>query len=1025
MAAGGEGRGSVLRLRCNRLHFSSRLFFLLVVVISSFVSGEGIEPGQAHEQEEEKEPQVQHDLGHEHEHEHLLARLPYGDINLVVLTDVHSWIGGHGRHPTTDFEPYYDNDTDNENDNEDKKRKIVPMDVDYGDVLSFYEQLQAKVDIMNQKRKVNSNNDDDSNSEYRYHKDLFLVNNGDFVDGTGLSTIPPKFLTPILQQMPFDIINCGNHELYHEETISWIHNHFINHWDGHYLTSNVLYKPKKGHSNNNNDEYKPLGSRYVFLKRDSGIDNVMMDNSGTNENAAASSSSSKSTILVFGFLYDFKNAASNVIVEKVEDVVQQEWFRNVIIDNYNANNNYDAILVMAHMHVTNPLIDVILQAIRTILQPFEESDDGMKIPIQFITGHTHIRANKVLDDYSSSFEAGRFLDTIGFVSFPTKQTIQMNRQEQQQQQQEEEVPLPPHDNNAEMTIAAAEPEPETELQMVPSTPTSSSTKVGEELFRHVFLDANRKVLEWIITHDNDNDRDIENHPTDEETKTKTGIALSKRLHQQQEKLGLLQQIGCSKYTYSMTREMDFFTSNNDDNDNDIDTTSTIIQQQQQQQQQRSLWGLYMYHIVPKYLHDAAISSSSTSFSPLSWIPSLFSSSSSTTDADEEEEDDIDIIKTIFVQGTGALRYDLFAGPIVVDDIISVCPFDDIIYQITPKHHPLTGRQLLRVFNLSIKGQSSSATATSTASIDNNNTAATIRGKTTNSKKKKKVLINPNDMTQVHGNENDNKWINTIPKFAFSATTRTSAAAGTSPFTPYINLNGKYHLLTGQFHVKDFTQRVQNLLGLITIPEPQPIRMTTNDDDNNDNDIVRRQRSTTTTTTNRGTKNLSPLTYWTTTNLWMKYMQDEWNNNDNGHCHTDSNVTTTSHSNVKTTLMASGYGTHPVTVAVINETAKKEQDEAEEGKDGSSSSMTSKQQQKKKKRFLYTNTFLVILILVVITIAILVSLLQDYYLFQLRRRQREGEGYMDVGEVIVIVSSDHGDGGNVPGGAASTTSTLIR
>lgn len=39
--------------------------------------------------------------------------------------------------------------------------------------------------------------------------------NGDFMDGTGISTIPPTELVPILQCMPFDAINAGNHELYH------------------------------------------------------------------------------------------------------------------------------------------------------------------------------------------------------------------------------------------------------------------------------------------------------------------------------------------------------------------------------------------------------------------------------------------------------------------------------------------------------------------------------------------------------------------------------------------------------------------------------------------------------------------------------------------------------------------------------------------------------------------------------------------------------------------------------------------
>jgi 2',3'-cyclic-nucleotide 2'-phosphodiesterase (5'-nucleotidase family) len=89
--------------------------------------------------------------------------LPFGDINVLVLTDTHSWVAGHGRQ-----EEY---------------------DADYGDVLSFYERLKAY-----------------SNDE---GKDLWFVMNGDFVDGTGLSEPDDvSSLVPILEKMPWDAINC-------------------------------------------------------------------------------------------------------------------------------------------------------------------------------------------------------------------------------------------------------------------------------------------------------------------------------------------------------------------------------------------------------------------------------------------------------------------------------------------------------------------------------------------------------------------------------------------------------------------------------------------------------------------------------------------------------------------------------------------------------------------------------------------------------------------------------------------------
>ena len=77
------------------------------------------------------------------------VNLPLGDVNIVVLTDTHSWVGGHNEQ----HEPF--------------------LNVDYGHVVSFVELLKEK----------------------EPDKDIFFVMNGDFVDGTGLSVpYPPTRL---------------------------------------------------------------------------------------------------------------------------------------------------------------------------------------------------------------------------------------------------------------------------------------------------------------------------------------------------------------------------------------------------------------------------------------------------------------------------------------------------------------------------------------------------------------------------------------------------------------------------------------------------------------------------------------------------------------------------------------------------------------------------------------------------------------------------------------------------------------
>ena len=173
--------------------------------------------------------------------------------------------------------------------------------------------------------------------------------------------------------MPWDALNVGNHELQENVNVDYITKTggFVDHWGGKYLASNVLLTATDDH----------MGSPFTYLQ-------------GKN-----------STVLTFGFLYNFQNHCNHTVVNMVEETVQEDWFIEVIM-----KGGYDAILVLAHMDVKDPLVYTILNATRDIV------GDGM--PIQFITGHTHYRANERLDTRASSFMAGRYLDTLGFVSFP-------------------------------------------------------------------------------------------------------------------------------------------------------------------------------------------------------------------------------------------------------------------------------------------------------------------------------------------------------------------------------------------------------------------------------------------------------------------------------------------------------------------------------------------------------------------------------------------------------------------------------
>lgn len=157
---------------------------------------------------------------------------------------------------------------------------------------------------------------------------------------------------------------------------------FIDWWGHRFLASNIVMA----------DTDEPLGNRFMMLE-------------GKN-----------SQVLVFGFIYHLLDPADTVIVNDPADEVKDPWFEAALRE-----NTFDAILVMAHMGVDDESITVIRDAIRAVV--------GGGVPIEFVAGHTHLLRWAKVDDLSTAVEAGKYLDTVGFLSFPTKQTAEITAPE--------------------------------------------------------------------------------------------------------------------------------------------------------------------------------------------------------------------------------------------------------------------------------------------------------------------------------------------------------------------------------------------------------------------------------------------------------------------------------------------------------------------------------------------------------------------------------------------------------------------
>lgn len=228
---------------------------------------------------------------------------------------------------------------------------------DWGDYVSFAKHMHDKADA------------DGS--------DLLLIDTGDRVEGNAIydSSKPRgKFTYEIAKEQHIDLISSGNHELYKANTAEGEYYHTVPDFKGNYLASNLdIYNPKTG-------KLEPLAPRYKkFSTKNQGI-----------------------RILAFGFIFDFTGNANNTVVQRVEDTIKEEWFREALKD-----KELDLIIVFGHVDIRSDEYKALYSTIRS---------SHWDTPIQFFGGHSHIRDYKVFDDKSVALESGRYMETLGFMS---------------------------------------------------------------------------------------------------------------------------------------------------------------------------------------------------------------------------------------------------------------------------------------------------------------------------------------------------------------------------------------------------------------------------------------------------------------------------------------------------------------------------------------------------------------------------------------------------------------------------------
>jgi hypothetical protein len=162
-----------------------------------------------------------------------------------------------------------------------------------------------------------------------------------------------------------------------------MHKNFAPKFKGRYLSSNVNITVPDGHGGSHS---LPVGSRYAKFKTLFGR-----------------------RVTSLGVLFDFTGNDAGTTVQKVENMVNETWFKEAI------KEEPDLFLLAGHMPVSRDNWPLVHGAIRA-LHP--------TTPIMIFGGHTHIRDCVQYDGHTMALESGRYMETVGWMSMnlPKKHT---------------------------------------------------------------------------------------------------------------------------------------------------------------------------------------------------------------------------------------------------------------------------------------------------------------------------------------------------------------------------------------------------------------------------------------------------------------------------------------------------------------------------------------------------------------------------------------------------------------------------
>ncbi|KAF2134698.1 hypothetical protein P153DRAFT_278830 [Dothidotthia symphoricarpi CBS 119687] len=369
--------------------------------------------------------------------------LEWGQINFMHTTDTHGWLEGH--------------------------IKEQNYGADWGDYVSFTKHMKKKADKLG--------------------VDLLLVDTGDLHDGAGLSdaTTPNGNVSnAIFENVDYDLLTIGNHELYVTEIAYETFGQFAKVYGDKYITSNVqIRNPTTG-------QFEYIGSKYRYFKTKQGLH-----------------------VMAFGVLFDFTGNSNVSKVIKAADMVNQTWFREAV----NSPKPIDLFVMLGHnpvrTNVSSSTFGTVFSAIRS-MRP--------DVPIQAFGGHTHIRDFVVYDNKATGLESGRYCETLGWLAMTG-----INAPKYNAKQNPKGVPHP-----TRSAVPALSSGTTTASVHFPTSTSNSSL-----LYARRYLDWNRLTFAY----------HAEGSQSYAHFDTEKGLAVTSEITSDRAKLNLTSLYGCAPATY--------------------------------------------------------------------------------------------------------------------------------------------------------------------------------------------------------------------------------------------------------------------------------------------------------------------------------------------------------------------------------------------------------------------------------------------------------------------------------------------